>query len=164
MTTARILLTSASALALASCSLFKGGSGGNDYDTPGASAGGVADNTSNPYGVPGSSAGESAPYQPVNPPAGGGGNPTYSPAAYEDNSASTPPAAAPANPSSTAPRHTPAATAPAAGGSRVHVVGKGDTLWGLSRKYGVSVDAIKKANNMTKDTAVLGSKLVIPAH
>ncbi|XP_044503335.1 probable endopeptidase p60 isoform X2 [Mangifera indica] len=29
---------------------------------------------------------------------------------------------------------------------------KGDTMWGLSRKYGVSIDAIKEANGLTGDT------------
>ena len=44
-----------------------------------------------------------------------------------------------------------------------HTVVRGDTLWGLSRKYGVSMDAIKQANNMRNDTVVLGTTLVIPA-
>ncbi|XP_068661309.1 uncharacterized protein [Aristolochia californica] len=39
---------------------------------------------------------------------------------------------------------------------------KGDTLWGLSRKYGVSIDAIKEANGLTGDTIYAGKKLVIP--
>ncbi|KAF8413715.1 hypothetical protein HHK36_001707 [Tetracentron sinense] len=39
---------------------------------------------------------------------------------------------------------------------------KGDTLWGLSRKYGVSIDAIKEANGLAGDTIYAGKKLVIP--
>jgi len=39
---------------------------------------------------------------------------------------------------------------------------KGDTLWGLSRKYGVSVDQIKAANKYTDDTIYAGEKLIIP--
>ncbi|KAJ4982303.1 hypothetical protein NE237_033140 [Protea cynaroides] len=39
---------------------------------------------------------------------------------------------------------------------------KGDTLWGLSRKYGVSIDAIKEANGLTGDTIYAGKKLFIP--
>ncbi|XWS44509.1 hypothetical protein CRYUN_Cryun15aG0051500 [Craigia yunnanensis] len=39
---------------------------------------------------------------------------------------------------------------------------KGDTLWGLSRKYGVSIDAIKEANGLTGDTIYAGKKLIIP--
>jgi len=87
------------------------------------------------YGTP-----DGAPYQEVNP--------VYDSApAYEEAS----PAPAPSRPS------TPARAAAS------HTVVRGDTLWGLSRKYGVSVDAIKQANNMRNDTVVLGTKLVIPA-
>ncbi|KAH6833526.1 hypothetical protein C2S53_004905 [Perilla frutescens var. hirtella] len=39
---------------------------------------------------------------------------------------------------------------------------KGDTLWGLSRKYGVSIEAIKEANGLTTDTIYAGKKLTIP--
>ncbi|XP_016649353.1 PREDICTED: probable endopeptidase p60 isoform X2 [Prunus mume] len=39
---------------------------------------------------------------------------------------------------------------------------KGDTLWGLSREYGVSIDAIKEANGLTGDTIYAGKKLIIP--
>ncbi|KAK6134329.1 hypothetical protein DH2020_031952 [Rehmannia glutinosa] len=39
---------------------------------------------------------------------------------------------------------------------------KGDTLWGLSREYGVSIDAIKEANGLTGDTIYAGRKLIIP--
>jgi LysM repeat protein len=39
---------------------------------------------------------------------------------------------------------------------------KGDSLWSLSRKYGVSVDQIKAANKYTDDTIYAGEKLIIP--
>ncbi|KAL9145364.1 hypothetical protein ABFS82_13G037400 [Erythranthe guttata] len=39
---------------------------------------------------------------------------------------------------------------------------KGDTLWGLSREYGVSIEAIKEANGLSGDTIYAGKKLVIP--
>ncbi|KAG1330226.1 Peptidoglycan-binding lysin domain [Cocos nucifera] len=39
---------------------------------------------------------------------------------------------------------------------------EGDTLWGLSRKYGVSIEAIKEANGITGDTIYAGKKLIIP--
>ncbi|KAL5707530.1 hypothetical protein ACHQM5_018424 [Ranunculus cassubicifolius] len=39
---------------------------------------------------------------------------------------------------------------------------KGDTLWALSKKHGVSVDAIKEANGLTGNTIYAGKKLVIP--
>ncbi|QTN33208.1 LysM peptidoglycan-binding domain-containing protein [Akkermansiaceae bacterium] len=73
-------------------------------------------------------------------------NPAYdAPAVYED----TTPAASPA-------------PAPAASAT-VHTVVRGDSLWKIGRQYGVTVDAIKQANGLTKDTAVLGAKLKIPA-
>ncbi|XP_010925602.1 uncharacterized protein [Elaeis guineensis] len=39
---------------------------------------------------------------------------------------------------------------------------EGDTLWGLSRKYGVSIEAIKEANGIAGDTIYAGKKLIIP--
>jgi len=44
------------------------------------------------------------------------------------------------------------------------VVGSKDTLYSISKKYGVSVSALQKANNI-KDPTLLrdGSKLVIPS-
>lgn len=75
-------------------------------------------------------------------------NPSYdAPAVYEDTTPS--PSVTPSRPASSQPR--------------VHTVVRGDTLWGLSKKYGVSVDAIKRANGLTRDTAVLGARLQIPA-
>lgn len=99
--------------------------------------------TSDPYGVPDAGA-ETATYEAINPPA----DASYAPPAYEDTTP-VPPAPTPAP-----------APAPAA---RTHKVVAGDTLWGLGRKYGVSVDAIKAANNMTSDTVRLGTTLKIPA-
>ncbi|KAI3914951.1 hypothetical protein MKX01_018120 [Papaver californicum] len=46
-------------------------------------------------------------------------------------------------------------------GKTVEIV-KGDTLWALSRKHGVSVDALKKANGLEGDKIYAGKKLVIP--
>lgn len=122
-------------LALASCTP----GGGEDYDT--------GYDTSDPYGNPAGY--EADPYQQVNPPA----DPTYGSAAYEET---TPAPVAPVAP----PSHTPP---PAIASS--HTVAKGDTLWGLSRKYGVSVDAIRSANGMASgDTNIrLGQTLSIPA-
>jgi LysM repeat protein len=102
--------------------------------------------TADPYGIPDYSdtgyGPETANYEAVNPPA----DSSYGPAAYEDNT-----------------NYTPAPT-PAPAAARSHTIVKGDTLWGLSRKYGVSIDAIKAANNMTGDTVVLGKTLRIPAN
>lgn len=54
----------------------------------------------------------------------------------------------------------------AAGQSReeniCHVVKSGDTLWSISKKYGVGVDAIRKSNAMKTDALSIGQKLIIP--
>ncbi len=128
--------------AISSCGL---GGGDENYDT----AGGY--DTSDPYGVP-SSTGVDAPYQAINPPADA--NPTYGAAAYEEAVPAVPTIpSAPSIPSSV----------PAAAGS--HTVVKGDTLWGLSKKYGVSVDAIRAVNGMAAgdNNVRLGQTISIPA-
>jgi len=110
-------------------------SGGEDYDV------------SNPYSAPDYGDDSGSPYQATDV------NLAYdAPAVYEDT--------APATISPAAPRLTPSSPVAI---TQVHTVVRGDSLWAMSRKYGVSVDAIKKANGMTKDTVVLGTKLQIPA-
>lgn len=53
---------------------------------------------------------------------------------------------------------------PKTNSTRSHTMAKGDTLYGLARKYGVSVSAIQKANNITKPESIRdGAKLIIPA-
>lgn len=141
MSYSHYLALATAAVLLPSCSMFKKGE--ENYDTVDG-AGDAAYDTSNPYGVPGENAADSVPYQPVNPPAD---SPTYSPAAYEDNTASAP-AGSP--------------SAPAATASTTHTVVRGDTLGGIARRYGSNSAAIKQANGMTSDTVVLGKKLVIP--
>ena len=100
------------------------------------------------------------PVQVAVPPATQPTNPVYdTPAAYEESTpaASAPPLAAPGA--------TPAANIPAApsnGAAVIHTVVAGDTLGGISAKYKVPTAAIMQANNMTKDTVVLGRKMVIP--
>ena len=150
MSPTRYLALATAAATLSSCTLFNKKE--ENYDTTAGDT--AAYDTSNPYGVPGDGSAESVPYQPVNPPAD---NPTYSQAAYEDNSATPAPAAAPA--------HSGGASggghsAPAA--SATHTVVRGDTLGGIARKYGVTSAAIKQANGMTSDTVVLGKQLTIP--
>jgi LysM repeat protein len=107
-----------------------------------ANQGGEDYDVSNPFAAPDYADETGTPYLPSDV------NPAYdSPAVYEDTTpAPTRPAARPAAPRAT-----------------VHTIVRGDTLWGLSKKYGVSVDAIKQANGMTRDTVVLGSKIRIPA-
>lgn len=50
----------------------------------------------------------------------------------------------------------------ATSGSRYHTVSRGDTLWGISRRYGVSVSAIKSANKLSSDVVRTGQTLRIP--
>lgn len=107
--------------------------------------------TSNPSGT----AVNAATSEPVNP--------VYdTPAAYEETSgtvATVPATATLANPNLAAP----ATPAPSTNGAAIiHTVVAGDTLSGLSNRYKVPSAAIKQANGMTKDTVVLGRKMVIP--
>ncbi len=44
-----------------------------------------------------------------------------------------------------------------------YTVHSGDTLFSISKKYGVSVTAIKSANGMKKDTIFIGEKITIPS-
>lgn len=121
------------------CSCGLGGSDEN-YDTGGGY------DTSDPYGVPDSGGVDAAPYQQINPPADD--NPTYSPAAYEETAPlpQSPPASMPATAST-------------------HLVVKGDTLWGLSKKYSVSADAIRAVNGMAAgdNNIRLGQTINIPS-
>ncbi len=130
----QILATTALAIALTSCAA----NNPTSYDTPAASS--LADASS------------------VNAPV----NPVYdTPAAYEENSA-TPlaPQTSPSMPSTAASAQTPRAASN--GAAIIHTVVAGDTLSGISAKYKVPSAAIKQANAMTKDTVVLGKKMVIP--
>jgi N-acetylmuramoyl-L-alanine amidase len=43
-----------------------------------------------------------------------------------------------------------------------HIVQAGDTLWGISQKYGVTIEQIKEANGLTSDTIYVDQKLIIP--
>ncbi|MCF6313016.1 MAG: LysM peptidoglycan-binding domain-containing protein [Verrucomicrobiales bacterium] len=54
------------------------------------------------------------------------------------------------------------APAPAKPKARYHTIGKGDTLWGISRKYKVGVAAIKSANGLSSDLIRPGQTLRIP--
>lgn len=109
--------------------------GGENYDV------------ANPYAAPDYTEGGGTPYQAADV------NPPYdAPAVYEDSSPA---------PSRPAPVSSPYAAD--SGSGKVHTVGKGDTLWGIGKKYGVSVDAIKQANQLSSDVAVLGAKLIVPA-
>ena len=45
------------------------------------------------------------------------------------------------------------------GGS--HTVGKGETLYGLSKQYGITVDEIKSWNNLADNTIHIGQQLIV---
>ena len=47
-------------------------------------------------------------------------------------------------------------------GYRRHRIASGDTLYGLARRYGTSVNAIKRANNLRSDLIIKGRTLKIP--
>ncbi len=60
--------------------------------------------------------------------------------------------------------HKPASSAKLDPKAKTHVVQKGDTLFGISRKYGVPADQLMKANKLgPKDAIKPGQQLVIPA-
>lgn len=45
----------------------------------------------------------------------------------------------------------------------VHTVQKGDTLWAISKKYGYSIEQIKKLNGMSGNTVKVGQKIKVKA-
>jgi membrane-bound lytic murein transglycosylase D len=83
--------------------------------------------------------------------------------------AQTPRATTPAQPTRTTPppaqrtpppaQRTPAARTPQ---RRTHTVASGETLWSISRRYGVSPEQIRTANRMSSDLVRIGQTLVIP--
>lgn len=142
MKPSHLLLASSIAIALVSCANQK-----TNYDTH------------TPIVEPPTTA-ANTPAQPANP--------TYdTPPAYEDSAAPpvSPDAVVPPTPTTPGRPARPAGTV-ASGTTHVatvHTVVAHDTLSGIAGKYKVPIASIKKANNMTSDTVVLGKKLVIPA-
>ena len=47
-------------------------------------------------------------------------------------------------------------------GANYYVVKKGDSLWKIATSYGISVDELKKANNLTSNNLDIGQLLFIP--
>jgi LysM repeat protein len=47
-------------------------------------------------------------------------------------------------------------------GSRTHTVAQGETLFGIARRYGVTVAALREANELETDQVRTGQRLVIP--
>ena len=44
-----------------------------------------------------------------------------------------------------------------------YIVSKGDSLWSISRKYNITVDELKKLNNLTSNLLSIGQKLIVPS-
>ena len=51
---------------------------------------------------------------------------------------------------------------PRLGAATVHLVQPGDTLFNISRRFGVSVKALREVNHLTSDEVKLGQKLLVP--
>ena len=49
-------------------------------------------------------------------------------------------------------------------GSGYYVVKKGDSLWSIAKKYGVTVAALKELNNLTSNSLSIGQTLKIPGN
>ena len=45
-----------------------------------------------------------------------------------------------------------------------YIVKKGDTLYGIAKKYGLSVDELKKYNNLSSSSLSIGQKIKIPSN
>lgn len=67
----------------------------------------------------------------------------------------------PARPATTTPPPNAPARTPA--GTRTHVVAQGETLFGLARRYDVTVESIRSANKLSDDNIRIGQRLIIPA-
>lgn len=107
----------------------------NPYGAPTA-------DTNNPYAVPGANGETGAPYQPI------------------PGVSNTPPVVE-NYPTPTEP-YKPLPSEPT-GEATTHTVVKGDTIWGLTKKYGITSDALRAANNLTTDVIWIGQRLTIPA-
>jgi len=55
-----------------------------------------------------------------------------------------------------------AATPPGPTRQEYHTVGRGETLWSISRRYGVSVASLKQENGLNVDSIQVGETLRLP--
>lgn len=156
------LLLIGTSLAFVSCASFdpEYAAYKKEQEAKAAGQGGLATSTdpygtqvTNPYGVPGAGTNTgsevgtytpSTPYQPLP------GVPANTPNAV------------PSRPGFPTIPNTGGGTGGGTGTTSTHIVAKGDSLWGLARKYGTSIEAIQQANGMTNDTVILGTTLQIP--
>ncbi len=104
----------------------------------------AANTAANQFGVPtapGTYVPTAPPYQPVQP---------------------INPPAAPSAPTFSAPAPSiPTSTSDTLNGN-VHTIQKGDSLWGIARKYSTTVDALKSSNGLAGDTIIEGRTIIIP--
>jgi len=155
MKTATLLLivTCLAPLLFSACST---GSGYSDWKSNNSGPSGAA----NPYGVPraGGEPGSypqapTAPTSPENAP-----YQTLPPITHADSptAPSTAPSLAPSNTLDSSPTPIPSAT--------TYIVVSGDSLWGIARKNGTSVEAIQSANGLSSTTIRIGQQLNIPSN
>ena len=57
---------------------------------------------------------------------------------------------------------TPAPTLPPRGGEREYTVQSGDSLYAIARRFGVTIEALRKRNGLTSDFLRVGQRLIIP--
>ena len=111
--------------------------------------------------------------------AGGNGAPVRADAVARPATSGGRPAAGPASKSEVRPSISPAAPQPGAAGEKkadpppvkadkkaaanriVHIVQPSDTLFSLSRRYGTTVEALRRLNHLTGNTIKIGQKLLI---
>jgi len=154
MKTATLLLiaTCLAPLLFSACST---GSGYSNWKSNNPGPSGAA----NPYGVP-RAGGELGSYpQAPTAPTSPENNPYQTLPAINQAGSPTAPAAAP----SLVPSNT-LDSPPAPIASTTYTVVSGDSLWGIARKNGTSVEAIQSANGLSSTTIRIGQQLNIPSN